>query len=245
MSLKKIKSLLNKNDFDFYYLECVDSTMSEIKKYNFKKNICLMANQQTKGFGRRGTTWESPKGNIYISILFKSIVDIQNHFINNAFTTNIICNVLEKVCNVKTEIKWPNDILINDKKISGIITEIYNNNNVNFINTGFGINVMTSPNLDNYLTTNINAYQKEINNFSFAFELMEEYFKNFHILISHSESILEMYKSRLKYLGSQIKLKINDNLFKEGILFDLNNDGSIILKSESTSETIYNARIIK
>ena len=245
MSVEKIKNLLNKNNFDFYYLESVDSTMTEIKKYNYKKNICLMANEQTKGFGRRGTTWESPKGNVYISILFKNILDIKNHFCNNAYTTNIICDVIDKICKVKTEIKWPNDILINNKKISGIISEIYNINRNFFINTGFGININSSPHLDNYLTTNINEYDKEINNFSFVYILLEEYFNNFYMLTNYSNIIFENYKSRLKYLGSNIKLKIDDNHIKEGIFYDLNADGSIILKNKSFSENIYNARIVK
>ena len=245
MSTEKIKSLLNKNNFDFYYLESVKSTMSEIKKYNLNRNVCLMANEQTMGFGRRGSTWDSPKGNVYISILLKNILDVQSHFLNNAYTTNIICNVIDKICNVKTEIKWPNDILINNKKISGIISEIYNTNNNLLINTGFGINIISSPNLENYKTTDVNKYKKEINNFKFVFILMEEYFKNFKMLSTKSNSIIENYKSRLKYLGSQIKLKINDNIFKEGIFYDLNSDGSIRLKSESVLENIYNASIVK
>ena len=84
MSLDKIKNLLDKNNFDFHFIESVDSTMSEIKKLINNRNICLMANEQKKGFGRRGTTWESPKNNVYISILSKNILPIENHFLNNA-----------------------------------------------------------------------------------------------------------------------------------------------------------------
>jgi len=97
-----------------------------IRKYHLdrgeeNRNICLMANEQKKGFGRRGTTWESPKNNVYISILSKNILPIENHFLNNAFITNMICSVIENICNVKTQIKWPNDILINKEKISNEI----------------------------------------------------------------------------------------------------------------------------
>ena len=245
MSLEKIKLLLNKNNFEFYYLESINSTMSEIKKYNFKKNICIMANEQTAGYGRRGTEWVSPKGNAYISILSKNIVNVQNHFINNAYVTNTICDVIDKICGVKTQIKWPNDILINNKKISGIISEIHSVGKNTIIITGFGINIISSPKIDDYLTTNINEYKKNINNFNFVFKLMEEYFKNFYLLTEHSKSVLENYKSRLKFLGCKIKLRINNNLFKEGIFYDLNEDGSIILKSNFVTENIYNARIIK
>ena len=48
MSLDKIKNLLDKNNFDFHFIECVDSTMSEVKKLIYNRNICLMANEQKK-----------------------------------------------------------------------------------------------------------------------------------------------------------------------------------------------------
>ena len=244
MLLDKIKSLLEKNNFDFFFMESVDSTMSEIKKLSTNRNICLMANEQKKGFGRRGTIWESPKNNVYISILSKNILPIENHFLNNAFITNMICNVIENICNIKTQIKWPNDILINKEKISGIISEIYNINNDKYINTGFGVNIVSSPKIENYPTTNINKYNKEIDNFNFVYQIMEEYFDNFNQLQNNNEKIMTEYKSRLLYLGDNINLKIDDQNVKQGIFYNLNPDGSITLKNNINFENIYNARII-
>jgi len=244
MSLGKIKNLFDKNNFDFYFMESVDSTMSEIKKLSVKRNICVMANEQKKGFGRRGTIWESPKNNVYISILSKNILPIENHFLNNAFITNMICNVIENICNIKTQIKWPNDILINKEKISGIISEIFNINNDKYINTGFGVNIVSSPKIENYPTTNINKYNKEIDNCNFVYQIMEEYFRNFNQLQNNNEKIMTEYKSRLLYLGSNINLKIDEQNIKQGIFHNLNPDGSIILKNNVNFENIYNARII-
>ena len=244
MLLDKIKSLLEKNNFDFYFIESVDSTMSEIKKLSVKRNICVMANEQKKGFGRRGTIWESPKNNVYISILSKNILPIENHFLNNAFITNMICNVIENICNIKTQIKWPNDILINKEKISGIISEIFNINNDKYINTGFGVNIVSSPKIENYPTTNINKYNKEIDNCNFVYQIMEEYFRNFNQLQNNNEKIMTEYKSRLLYLGGNINLKIDEQNIKQGIFHNLNPDGSIILKNNVNFENIYNARII-
>ena len=244
MSLGKIKNLFDKNNFDFYFMESVDSTMSEIKRLSVKRNICVMANEQKKGFGRRGTIWESPKNNVYISILSKNILPIENHFLNNAFITNMICNVIENICNIKTQIKWPNDILINKEKISGIISEIFNINNDKYINTGFGVNIVSSPKIENYPTTNINKYNKEIDNCNFVYQIMEEYFRNFNQLQNNNEKIMTEYKSRLLYLGSNINLKIDEHNIKQGIFHNLNPDGSIILKNNVNFENIYNARII-
>jgi len=245
MSFENIKKLLNKNNFEFHYRDKVESTMSEIKKIKSKKNICLMADQQTKGVGRRSASWVSPKGNIYISILLKNIINTHNHFYNTAHTANIICDVIENICNVETKIKWPNDILIKNKKISGIISEIYNTNNDVFINTGLGINITSSPIVNEYETTFINEYSKKINNIDFLYELMDEYLKNINVLKKKSILIIDKYKSRLKYLSQNIKLKLDDNYLKEGLFYGLNNDGSIILQNNTKFENIYNARILR
>ena len=245
MTLEGIKSLLKKNKFDFHFLNEVDSTMSKIKNLSSENNICLMANKQNQGIGRRGTKWISPKGNVYISLLLKNILDIKNHFLNTAYTSNIICEVIEKICKVETKIKWPNDIIINDKKICGIISEIYNKNNQMLINTGFGINIITSPEVNDYETTYVNEYNMNINNITFVYNLMEEYLLNLNLLKNRSDIIMKKYKSRLKFLKDNIKLKLDNNNIKEGILYDLNYDGSILFKSNSGYKNIYNASIIK
>ena len=245
MSLKSIKFLLQKNNFDFHFLDQVESTMSEIKYFTSENNICLMANKQTNGVGRRGAKWISPEGNVYVSILLKNIIDLKNHFLNTAYTSNIICEVIEKNCNVETKIKWPNDILIKNKKVCGIISEIFNKNNETFINTGFGINIISSPVVNDYETTFVNEYNKNIDNKKFVYNLMYQYIKNISLLKNNSKNVMENYKLRLKYLKEKIKLKFDDDTIKEGVFYDLNYDGSIIFKSNSLFQNVYNASIVK
>ena len=103
---------------------------------------------------------------------------------------------------------------------------------------------LPSPKIENYPTTNLNKYNKEINNFYFVYEIMEEYFKNFKQLLNNHEKIMTEYKSRLLYLGSNINLKIDEQNVKQGIFHNLNPDGSITLKNNINFENIYNARII-
>ena len=64
----KIENFLLEQNTDLIHLETVGSTMKEIKKHTGDKNICLIADEQTEGIGRRGNEWVSPKGNIYLSL---------------------------------------------------------------------------------------------------------------------------------------------------------------------------------
>ena len=95
MSLNiKIEKFLTKNNISLIHLETVGSTMKDIKKYIGDKNICMIADEQKSGIGRRGNKWISPKGNIYLSFLFDFNLSIENHFLFTAVTANSICKFL-------------------------------------------------------------------------------------------------------------------------------------------------------
>ena len=66
----KIEKFLTTKNIRLVYLEKVGSTMNDIKKYIGDKNICMIADEQISGIGRRGNKWISPKGNIYLSFLY-------------------------------------------------------------------------------------------------------------------------------------------------------------------------------
>ena len=127
----KIEKFLTKKNISLIHLETVGSTMKDIKKYIGDKNICMIADEQKSGIGRRGNKWISPKGNIYLSFLFDFNLSIENHFLFTAVTANSICKLLNYYIhgNGNIHIKWPNDIKINESKIAGIMTEIIEQKN--------------------------------------------------------------------------------------------------------------------
>ena len=104
-------------------------------------------NYQTNGYGRRNTKWYSYKGNIHLSILIKPNCNIQK--VNQlSFATAIsLGEILTNLSNKKIAYKWPNDILLNKKKISGIIIETSSNikSKVSWVIIGIGINISKYP----------------------------------------------------------------------------------------------------
>ena len=95
----KIENFLLEQNTDLIHLETVGSTMKEIKKHIGDKNICLIADEQTEGIGRRGNQWVSPKGNIYLSFLFKYNLSIEHHFLFTAVAANSIILCLNNYIN--------------------------------------------------------------------------------------------------------------------------------------------------
>ena len=241
MSLDKIKNLLDKNNFDFYFIESVDSTMTEVKKLIYNRNICLMANEQKKGFGRRGTTWESPKNNVYISILSKNILPIENHFLNNAFITNMICSVIENICNVKTQIKWPNDILINNKKCGGVLCETrIKNNCIKQMVIGIGLNVNETnndfPDTLSKSATSLAIETNQSNQRELLCAIITTYFER---LLNDLPSSLPIWQNYCNHINESVSFNqggINQN----GIFKGLDNDGRAIIQVNK-KEILFNS----
>ena len=109
---------------------------------------------QKKGRGQHGKKWISCNGNLFISIFFKINKKISLKMLTFK-NCNKIKKVISKLINKNLTIKWPNDLLLNKKKICGILQETTTYNNSLFMVLGIGINLIKSPKIINYSTTNI------------------------------------------------------------------------------------------
>ena len=123
------------------HYEKIDSTQKEIWR-RLEKEIVISADIQTDGIGTHGRTWyTTQKGNIAFSIgleLNKSIKDLENITIEIA---EIILEVFEKMYQINLQIKHPNDIMINNQKVGGILTETkLQGEIVKYLVIGIGIN---------------------------------------------------------------------------------------------------------
>ena len=149
-----------------------------IKSSNFKFGM-VSANAQSSGKGQHGKKWISYKGNLFVSFFH----ELKNINISLSTLTKINCllvkKTLEKYYKKKIVFKKPNDLLINKKKISGILQEIISVSGKKFIIVGIGVNLIKSPEIKNYLTTNLSELiNKPINKINFENELKIIFEKN-------------------------------------------------------------------
>ena len=120
----------------------------------------IISKKQTKGRGRYGNKWISIKNNLFMSVFFnlnknKSLKNLTSS------TCKIVQKSLLKLIKKKIKIKKPNDLLINEKKLCGILQETIFYKSKKFIIVGIGINVDRSPIIVNYPTTYVNLYTKK------------------------------------------------------------------------------------
>ena len=149
-----------------------------IKNSNFKFGM-VTADTQLSGKGQYGKKWISNKGNLFVSFFH----EIKNINISLSTLTKINCllvkKTIEKYYKKKIVFKKPNDLLINKKKISGILQEIISVSGNKFLIVGIGINLIKSPEIKNYPTTNLTELiNKPINKINFENELKVNFVKN-------------------------------------------------------------------
>ena len=146
--------------FEIFKFKSVTSTndvaINLIKKEQ-KKVGCIYADKQTKGRGTHGRVWISGKGNLFGSIFFP----LQDNYppFNEFSIINpiIISDVIKHFCDKKNvNLKFPNDVFVNRKKICGVLQETIISENRKFLIIGIGVNIVSNPDVNNkYQATNI------------------------------------------------------------------------------------------
>lgn len=129
-----------------------DMAIQKIKN-GFSRGL-VFAVEQKKGKGQYGKKWISLKGNLFLSVFVEINKQISLKKIIY-LNCQIIKKILSKLFKIKLSIKLPNDLLLNKKKVCGILQETIINNDKKFIIIGIGINLIKNPIIKNYPTTNL------------------------------------------------------------------------------------------
>ncbi len=142
--------------YQFKYVNSTnDTAIKLIKKGNFQGIIC--SDNQKRGKGRYGNKWISIKGNLFVSIFFQLKKKYKLENLNNT-NCKILKSVISRFVKKKIEIKKPNDLLINKKKICGILQEVTFFKEKKFLIIGIGVNINQHPHIKAYPTANLNEF---------------------------------------------------------------------------------------
>jgi len=164
--------------FNFKIINSTNDLAIRIIKNTNNKSGIIIAEKQKKGRGQYGKKWTSFKGNLFVSVFFP-INKIQ---LSLKELSKVNCLLVKRLISDfykgKISIKNPNDLLINSKKISGILQETLSKSGETFIVVGIGINLIKSPNIKNYPTTNLlDLTNVKINSYNVALKLKKIYEK--------------------------------------------------------------------
>ena len=158
--------------FNFKKVKSTNQTAIRLIKSSKNEFGLIVSELQSNGKGQYGRKWISYKGNVFLSFFYK----LENIKLSLSSLTKINCflvkEIISKYYKKKITFKSPNDLLINKKKICGILQEKIEKSKKQYFVVGIGLNLIKSPNIPNYPTTNLfEITNQKINKKKFVKEL--------------------------------------------------------------------------
>ncbi|WP_353270260.1 biotin--[acetyl-CoA-carboxylase] ligase [Wolbachia endosymbiont (group A) of Myopa testacea] len=226
--------------FHIHHYKEVSSTNEEaldLIERGISNETIIIADKQTEGRGRTGKSWISPEGNLYVSLIINQETDVSKLTELTFVTALAVGNTLLSFMNDSNiQYKWPNDVLVDSKKISGILLE--RKSNSNWLIIGIGINVNHAP-LPG--TTCISNYDESVSNMDLSKELIINFNKlRKQWLFDGFYAIREMWLKKAFKMNEQISVKLADKLY-EGIFADIDKSGKLVLQQKDGSLIYFDA----
>jgi BirA family biotin operon repressor/biotin-[acetyl-CoA-carboxylase] ligase len=191
----------------------------------------IIAGEQTEGRGRVKHSWLSPEGNIALSIILYPDVTCLPYLVMLASLAAV--HSIEAVTGLKPQIKWPNDILINGKKVCGILTENeVKGSRVDYAIIGVGVNVsLKAADFPEIFTTATSLNEetgREVSPVDVVRYLLVE-MERLYLTLPDGESIYEAWRDRLVTLGKRVYVESGSTVL-EGMAESVDRSGALLLR---------------
>jgi len=222
-----------------YYFDSVSSTMDiavELGLKGLAEGTLILAEAQSKGRGRLGRVWLSPKyKGIYLSLILKPKILPNQASILTLLAAVSICEAIKEITGLDVQIKWPNDILIHSKKLGGILTELNAEmDEVRFVVIGIGLNANNDAKSLIAGATSLKEQGKEnINRIELLQELLLKIEENYALFQKKgSQPIIEKWRDYNITLGRRVAVFAHKEHI-EGEAVDIDIDGGLLIRRDS------------
>jgi BirA family biotin operon repressor/biotin-[acetyl-CoA-carboxylase] ligase len=191
----------------------------------------VIAGEQTAGRGRLGRVWLSPEGSLALSIiLYPSLAYLPSLIMLAALA---VVHSIEAVTGLKSQVKWPNDVLVNGRKVCGILIESdVQGDTVVYAIIGIGVNVNLRlsevPEISSLATSLSDELGRDVSLLSLIRRLLAEV-EGLYLALLAGGSIYEEWRGSLVTLGRKVRVESGKNKY-EGIAESVARDGSLLLR---------------
>lgn len=222
------------------YLASTTSTMDVARlesEQGAPEGTTVVADEQTTGRGRLHRTWVSPLGSgLYLSIVLRPDLALLPHL--TIMASLALAHTVERVTGLVTALKWPNDVLLRGKKVSGIIVESdVQGTRVNWAILGIGLNVnldvVAHPEIASIATSLSAEVGHHLSRLEVLGNLLEEV-EAHYLALKQGQPLHQEWARRLVTLGQEISVTWGDRL-EEGLAQDVDKDGALILRRKDGS----------
>ncbi|MFA4993353.1 MAG: biotin--[acetyl-CoA-carboxylase] ligase [Candidatus Omnitrophota bacterium] len=222
-----------------HYFDYLASTMDLAMQLGIQAaphGTVVLAESQTKGRGRLGRSWFSPKyKGIYMSLILRPDISPSASSVLTLLSAVSICEAVKTVTGLDAQIKWPNDVFIANKKIAGILTEMNSEvDKVNFVVIGIGLNVNNDKkSLIAQATSLKEQAGQPVNRVALLQELLRGIENNYSLLEDKgAQAIIDKWRNFSLTLGRRVKIYYQDKHI-EGQAVDIDRDGALLIRKDS------------
>ena len=237
---------------EIYYFDSIDSTNTKAKELaeeGHPSGTLVVADRQTAGKGRRGRSWESPTGiGIFMTLMLKPEINPNNASMLTLVAAMATTRAIRRVTGVPAMIKWPNDIVMNGKKVCGILTEMSAQfDYINHIVIGIGINVHNEDFPEEIAKTASSLYLESGQHIHRA-SLIEAFLEEFedvyaeYLKTEDMEGLMKEYDSMLVNRGRQVRVLDPKEPF-EGKAMGITKKGELIVDTWESRKLVSSGEV--
>lgn len=239
-NILKDSKTIGRNIIYFETLNSTNTYAMGLSEKGCEDGTIIIANSQSSGRGRFNRSWLSPPNkNLYMSIILKPCVSSRDASILSIMTAVACINGLRRISNIETSIKWPNDILVKDRKLGGILIETkYENKKVSIAIIGIGINVnFRSYEMPDEIRAIATSLEEETGLYYSRTEVASKILIELDVwynlfLNGDKETIIKEWLRFSSTIGKYIKVKIGDSIHS-GTAIGIDDEGRLLLKNGS------------
>lgn len=233
----------NSEIYFFSQVESTNTTAIGLATSGAPDKTLVVAEQQTKGKGRRGRSFYSPKDDgIYMSIILKPQVDMQKSVLITTAASVAVAKAVKDICNVDVQIKWVNDIYLDGKKICGILTEAvtdFESGQISHVIVGIGINCFNKS-VAGELKDVVGALNiTELDRNKLIARVADRLFDVIAEIEDGNNSFIEYYRNMSMLIGKNINVykstMIADNTGIPAKALDIDENGGLVIRLEDGS----------
>ncbi len=222
-----------------YYFGTVSSSMDVAWQLGIKgssEGTVVIAESQTKGRGRLGRNWFSPKyKGIYLSLILRPKILPNQMPLLTLMSAVSICEAIREKTGLTCQIKWPNDILIHHKKLGGILTELNAETDLShFVVIGVGLNVNNDKKTLLAGATSLKEQKKEeVNRLDLLQEILRKIEENYFVFQKKGgKPIIDKWRDWNITLGRRVRV-VCQKQHIEGEALDIDIDGGLLIRNDS------------
>jgi BirA family biotin operon repressor/biotin-[acetyl-CoA-carboxylase] ligase len=228
--------MIGRNILYYSRVTSTNETAKQEAGRGVREGTVIVAGEQTAGRGRLKRTWLTPAGNIALSVVLYPEKRVLPSLIMIASLA--VSHSIETVAGLETQIKWPNDVLINGRKVCGILVESdVRDEKVNYAIIGIGINVNAGKDVLSgvqFAATSLNSEAgKEVPCLDVIRELVKA-MDNLYDTISPGGPVFSEWRNRLVTLGKKVRVTSGKDVV-EGIAESVDTDGSLLVSGTDGS----------